>query len=71
MEPKKINSVCLHILSKYYTGMWYTILRSGENEKLFIDNKKINILILQFHPRREIVAEPEEESKKKCAQGRN
>ena len=36
-----------------------------------IDNKKINILILQFHPRREIVAMTEEESKKESGQGRN
>ena len=30
---------------------------------------KINNFILQFHPRKEIVAEPEEESKKKSDQG--
>ena len=33
-------------------------------------NKKINTLILQFHPRKEIVAEPEEENKKNLGQGR-
>ena len=43
--------------------------QEGKEDK-FIDSKKNINLIFQFHPRKEIVAEPEEESKKMSYKGR-
>ena len=41
-----------------------------DNTDNYIDNKKNYTLILQFHPRKEIVAGPEENSKKKSSKGK-
>ena len=42
--------------------------QEGIEDKFIDSNKNIN-LIFQFHPRKEIVAEPEEESKKMSDKG--